>query len=91
MVIGLGVLGSPWGWVRCPDDLCFLGRLAQEDRLTTGFAGDVFVFLVFFSVFDDFSPRAGRARVLPRLQSAGHLLQGAFPIILSIIFRVFLA
>ena len=43
MVLGLGVLGSPWGWVRCPDDLCFLGRLAQEDRLTTGAAGVVFV------------------------------------------------
>ena len=64
--------------------------LFQEDRLTTGAAGVVFVFMFLFS-FDDFFPRAGRARVLPRLRSAEHLLQGASPIILSIIFRVFLA
>ena len=48
MVPGLGVLGSPWGWVRCPDDLCFLGRLAQEDRLTTGAAGVVVVLCFVF-------------------------------------------
>ena len=52
----------------------------------TGAAGDVFC--VLFSFFDDFF-RAGHTRAERWLRAAGHLLQGASPIILSILFGCF--
>ena len=47
MALWLGVLGS-WG-VRCLDDVFLLGRLGEEDRLTTGVSGGCFLFLFLFA------------------------------------------
>ena len=53
VVLGLGVLGLPRGWVRCPDDLFFRttssGGPTDDRSCRRGFC----VFLVLF-LFDDF-------------------------------------
>ena len=46
-------------------------------------------FVFMFFVCDDFFPRAGRAHATQRLRSAGHLVRGASPVILSILFGFF--